>query len=130
MVNQYQLGTVNPYMQFVQDNAEESVTRAIDILKDGSFIYEIDSGAIIQVSVTIDRYSRRAKVDSIGTSAQLNSNFNTPKAVTQAAVLYVFRTLADDNIPLNAGCLKPLEIIVPKGRLYVKPNLSSSSSSR
>ena len=108
MVNQYQLETVNPYMQFVQDNAEESVTRAVDILKDGSSIYEIDSGAIIQVVITIDRYNRRAKVDFIGTSAQLNSNFNTPKAVTQAAVLYVFRTLADDNIPLNAGCLKPL----------------------
>ena len=115
MVNQYGLTTVQTYMQFVQDNAEESVRKAIDVLKDGAFIYEMDSGAKIQVKVTIDRTKRSAIIDFTGTSAQLNSNFNAPKAVTQAAVLYVFRTLVNNNIPLNAGCLKPLEIIIPEG---------------
>ncbi|MGD1871759.1 MAG: hydantoinase B/oxoprolinase family protein [Mastigocoleus sp.] len=115
MVSQYSLETVQDYMKFVQNNAEESVKRTIDILKDGSFTYEMDSGAKIQVEVTIDREKRRAKIDFTGTSKQLNSNFNAPSAVTQAAVLYVFRTLVNDNIPLNAGCLKPLEIIIPQG---------------
>ncbi|QLE57032.1 hydantoinase B/oxoprolinase family protein [Nostoc sp. TCL26-01] len=115
MVSQYGLHTVQAYMKFVQDNAEESVRRAIDVLKDGSFIYEMDSGAVIQVKVTINRENRSAIIDFTGTSKQLKSNFNAPKAVTQAAVLYVFRTLVDDNIPLNAGCLKPLEIIIPEG---------------
>ncbi|HIK04780.1 MAG TPA: hydantoinase B/oxoprolinase family protein [Trichormus sp. M33_DOE_039] len=115
MVSRYGLETVQAYMKFVQDNAEESVRRAIDVLKNGSFVYEMDSGAKIQVEVTINRKTRSAKIDFTGTSQQLNSNFNAPKAVTQAAVLYVFRTLVDDSIPLNAGCLKPLEIIVPEG---------------
>ncbi|MBE9124869.1 MULTISPECIES: hydantoinase B/oxoprolinase family protein [unclassified Coleofasciculus] len=115
MVFQYGLETVQAYMKFVQDNAEEAVRRAIDILKDGSFSYEMDNGARIQVKVTIARENRRATIDFTGTSEQLNSNFNAPKAVTQAAVLYVFRTLVDDNIPLNAGCLNPLEIIIPSG---------------
>jgi N-methylhydantoinase B len=115
MVNQYGLETVQTYMQFVQNNAEESVRRAIDVLKDGAFIYEMDNGAKVQVKVTINRKNRSAKIDFTGTSAQLNNNFNAPKAVTQAAVLYVFRTLVNDNIPLNAGCLKPLEIIIPEG---------------
>jgi N-methylhydantoinase B len=115
MVAQYGLQTVQTYMKFVQYHAEESVRRAIDILKDGSFIYEMDSGAKIQVKVTINRENRSAIINFTGTSGQLNSNFNAPKAVTQAAVLYVFRTLVDDNIPLNAGCLKPLEIIIPEG---------------
>jgi N-methylhydantoinase B len=115
MVQQYGLETVQLYMQFVQENAEESVRRAIDVLKDGHFIYGMDSGAKIAVKVTINKENRSAKIDFTGTSAQLNSNFNAPKAVTQAAVLYVFRTLVKDNIPLNAGCLKPLEIIIPEG---------------
>jgi N-methylhydantoinase B len=115
MVSQYGLETVQAYMKFVQDNAEESVRRAIDVLKDGSFIYEMDDGARIQVKVTINRENRSAIIDFTGTSRQLNTNFNAPKAVTQAAVLYVFRTLVDDSIPLNAGCLKPLEIIIPEG---------------
>ncbi|MBW4431049.1 MAG: hydantoinase B/oxoprolinase family protein [Pelatocladus maniniholoensis HA4357-MV3] len=115
MVAQYGLETVQAYMKFVQDNAEESVKRAIDVLKSGSFVYEMDSGDKIQVKVTINQKHRRATIDFTGTSAQLHSNFNAPKAVTQAAVLYVFRTLVDDNIPLNAGCLKPLEIIIPEG---------------
>lgn len=115
MVSQYGLQTVQAYMQFVQDNAEESVRRAIDVLKDGSFSYEMDNGAVISVKVTINRKQRSAVIDFTGTSGQLNSNFNAPQAVTQAAVLYVFRTLVTDNIPLNAGCLKPLEIIIPEG---------------
>lgn len=115
MVEHYGLETVKVYMQFVQDNAEESVRRTINVLKNGSFTYPMDNGAKIQVQVTIDRESRTAKIDFTGTSPQLKSNFNAPKAVTQAAVLYVFRTLVDDNIPLNAGCLKPLEIIIPQG---------------
>jgi N-methylhydantoinase B len=115
MVNQYGGETVQAYMQFVQDNAEEAVRRAINLLKDGSFNYTMDNGANIQVKVTINRENRSAIIDFTGTSAQLNSNFNAPKAVTQAAVLYVFRTLVADSIPLNAGCLKPLEIIVPLG---------------
>ncbi len=115
MVEQYGLETVQAYMKFVQDNAEESVRRAIAHLQDGAFIYKMDSGAQIQVKVTIDSVNRSAIVDFTGTSPQLHSNFNAPKAVTQAAVLYVFRTLVDDSIPLNAGCLKALEIIVPTG---------------
>ncbi|WP_088240997.1 hydantoinase B/oxoprolinase family protein [Calothrix rhizosoleniae] len=115
MVAQYGLDIVQAYMNFVQDNAEELVRKAIDVLKDGSFIYEMDTGAKVQVKVTINRANRSAKIDFTGTSPQLNNNFNAPKAVTQAAVLYVFRTLVDDSIPLNAGCLKPLEIIIPPG---------------
>jgi N-methylhydantoinase B len=115
MVGQYGLQTVQAYMKFVQDNAEESVRRAIAVLRNGEFIYEMDSGAKIQVKVTINQENRSAIIDFTGTSGQLNSNFNAPKAVTQAAVLYVFRTLVEDNIPLNAGCLKPLEIIIPAG---------------
>ncbi|KST62362.1 hydantoinase B/oxoprolinase family protein [Mastigocoleus testarum] len=115
MVAQYGLETVQAYMQFVQDNAELAVRKAIDVLKDGLFCYEMDNGAKIQVKVIINKENRSAKIDFTDTSNQLNSNFNTPKAVTQAAVLYVFRTLVNDNIPLNAGCLKPLEIIIPQG---------------
>ncbi len=115
MVKQYSLEVVQNYMRFVQDNAEEAVRKAIDVLTDGSFSYEMDSGAKIQVEVTINKENRSAKIDFTGTSKQLNSNFNAPKAVTQAAVLYVFRTLVKDNIPLNAGCLNPLEIIIPTG---------------
>jgi N-methylhydantoinase B len=115
MVSQYGIDTVQAYMKFVQANAEESVRKAINLLKDGSFSYEMDNGARIQVKVKIHQESRSATIDFTGTSEQLNSNFNAPKAVTQAAVLYVFRTLVDDNIPLNAGCLNPLEIIIPVG---------------
>ena len=115
MVSQYGIETVQAYMKFVQANAEESVRKAINLLKDGSFSYEMDNGATIKVKVTIHQESRSATIDFTGTSEQLNSNFNAPKAVTQAAVLYVFRTLVDDHIPLNAGCLDPLEIIIPVG---------------
>ncbi len=115
MVNQYGLETVQIYMGYVQDNAEESVRRAIDVLKDGEFTYEMDGGSQIKVTIKIDKQTRSATIDFSGTSPQLNTNFNAPKAVCKAAVLYVFRTLVDDQIPLNAGCLKPLNIIIPEG---------------
>ncbi|MDB9513459.1 hydantoinase B/oxoprolinase family protein [Kamptonema animale CS-326] len=115
MVKHYGLATVQAYMGYVQDNAEESVRRVIDILKDGEFTYPMDAGGLIKVAITIDKSSRSAKIDFTGTSPQQNSNFNAPAAVCKAAVLYVFRTLVNDDIPLNAGCLKPLEIIIPEG---------------
>jgi 5-oxoprolinase (ATP-hydrolysing) len=115
MVNQYGLETVQTYMGYVQDNAEESVRRAIDVLKDGEFTYEMDGGSKIKVTIKIHKQTRSATIDFSGTSPQLNSNFNAPQAVCKAAVLYVFRTLVDDQIPLNAGCLKPLNIIIPEG---------------
>ena len=115
MVEHYGLETVQAYMGFVQDNAEESVRRVIEVLSDGEFTYPMDSGGQIKVAITIDKSARRAKIDFTGTSPQQFNNFNAPAAVCKAAVLYVFRTLVDDDIPLNAGCLKPLEIINPEG---------------
>jgi 5-oxoprolinase (ATP-hydrolysing) len=115
MVAQFGRDTVAAYMQHVQDNAEESVRRVITALKDGAFDLELDNGAHIMVKVTVDAAAREATIDFSGTSAQLTNNFNAPKAVTMAAVLYVFRTLVDDDIPLNAGCLKPLHVVVPQG---------------
>ncbi|MBE7419042.1 MAG: hydantoinase B/oxoprolinase family protein [Ideonella sp.] len=115
MVAQFGRETVAAYMQHVQDNAEESVRRVITALKDGRFELELDNGARIEVKVTVHALQREATIDFTGTSAQLPNNFNAPKAVTMAAVLYVFRTLVDDDIPLNAGCLKPLHVIVPDG---------------
>ncbi|MEG4333865.1 hydantoinase B/oxoprolinase family protein [Microcoleus sp. AT9_A2] len=115
MVEHYGLETVQAYMGFVQDNAEESVRRVIEVLSDGEFTYQMDSGGQIKVAITIDKSARSAKIDFTGTSAQQANNFNAPAAVCKAAVLYVFRTLVDDDIPLNAGCLKPLEIINPEG---------------
>ena len=117
MVEHYGLETVQAYMGFVQDNAEESVRRVIDVLKDGNFSLELDNGGKIQVAITINQDKRSAKIDFTGTSHQLDNNFNAPLAVTKAAVLYVFRTLVDDDIPLNYGCLKPLEIVIPEGCL-------------
>ncbi len=142
MVAQFGRDTVAAYMQHVQDNAEESVRRVITALKlkpraapqgapppagagpapdghapgqDGHFELALDNGAVIRVQVTVDTAAREATIDFSGTSAQLPNNFNAPKAVTMAAVLYVFRTLVDDDIPLNAGCLKPLRVVVPEG---------------
>jgi len=121
MVGHYGLETVKAYMKYVQDNAEESVRRVIEVLKDGEYIYPMDGGGQIQVKITIEPESRSAKIDFTGTSPQQNNNFNAPAAVCKAAVLYVFRTLVDDDIPLNAGCLKPLEIIIPEGCM-LNPN--------
>lgn len=117
MVQQFGLATVQVYMSHVQDNAEASVRRVIDVLQDGRFTYQMDNGSQIQVTITIDRDRRSARIDFTGTSPQQPTNFNAPAAVCKAAVLYVFRTLVDDDIPLNAGCLKPLEIIIPDGCL-------------
>lgn len=117
MVDHFGLDVVRAYMGHVQDNAEESVRRVLDGLDDGVFKYEMDNGAQIQVQVRIDKASRTADVDFTGTSAQQPSNFNAPFPVCRAAVLYVFRTLVDDDIPLNAGCLKPVRIIAPEGSM-------------
>jgi 5-oxoprolinase (ATP-hydrolysing) len=114
LVAHYGAGTVRAYMQHVQDNAEESVRRVITSLKDGEFTLPLDNGALIQVAVRVEPSSRSACIDFTGTSAQLRDNFNAPRAVTTAAVLYVFRTLIADDIPLNAGCLKPLRIVLPE----------------
>ncbi|XHS77197.1 hydantoinase B/oxoprolinase family protein [Burkholderiaceae bacterium UC74_6] len=115
MVALHGRATVAAYMQHVQDNAEASVRRVIEALHDGQFKLTLDSGAHIEVKVSVDRERRAATIDFTGTSAQTPDNFNAPRSVTMAAVLYVFRTLVDDDIPLNAGCLKPLEVIVPEG---------------
>jgi 5-oxoprolinase (ATP-hydrolysing) len=117
MVAHFGLAVVRAYMQHVQDNAEESVRRVLDVLTDGRFEYEMDSGAKIAVTIAIDKAKRSARVDFGGTSAQQATNFNAPSAVCKAAVLYVFRTLVDDEIPMNAGCLKPLEIVIPEGSM-------------
>lgn len=117
MVEHYGLETVQAYMGHVQDNAEAAVRRVIGTLRDGSFTYQLDTGEQIQVAITIDRNNHSATIDFTGTSCQLKTNFNAPAAVCKAAVLYVFRTLVDDDIPLNAGCLKPLDIIIPEGTM-------------
>jgi len=117
MVDYYGLEVVRAYMRHVQDNAEESVRRAIDHLQDGSFVLDLDNGARIAVSVAVDRADRSAVIDFSGSSPQLPDNFNAPGAITTAAVLYVFRSLVADDIPLNAGCLKPLRIVVPDGSM-------------
>ena len=117
MVGQFGLDVVNAYMGHVRDNAEESVRRVIGVLQDGAFEAPMDIGATIKVRVTIDQPNRSATIDFTGTSQASESNFNAPYAVSVAAVLYVFRCLVDDDIPLNGGCLKPLNIIVPEGCL-------------
>ena len=111
------LAVVEAYMRHVQDNAEASVRKVIEALKDGIFEMPMDGGAVIRVAVTVDRAARSARIDFTGTSAQAPNNFNAPGSVTKAAVLYVFRCLVDSDIPMNAGCLRPLEIVVPDGSL-------------
>ncbi len=115
MVAQFGLPVVQAYMQHVQANAEASVRRVIGALRDGAYELPMDNGAVIRVRITVDRQARSACIDFSGTSAQQDNNFNAPLAVTTAATLYVFRTLVDDDIPMNAGCLAPLKIIVPPG---------------
>jgi 5-oxoprolinase (ATP-hydrolysing) len=117
MVEHFGLEVVRAYMGHVQDNAEESVRRVIGVLKDGEFTLPMDCGADIKVSIQIAKDKRSAVIDFAGTSAQLPNNYNAPSAVAMAAVLYVFRTLVDDDIPLNAGCLKPLEVRIPEGSM-------------
>jgi 5-oxoprolinase (ATP-hydrolysing) len=117
MVTQFGLPVVKAYMGHVQDNAEESVRRVITHLKDGSFTLSLDNGAQIQVAIRVNTQARTAEIDFTGTSVQQTNNFNAPTAVCMAAVLYVFRSLVDDDIPLNAGCLKPLKVIIPEGSM-------------
>ena len=109
----YGVATVHAYMQHVQDNAEESVRRILGVLQDGAFTCKMDDGCQICVAIKVDRKHRQATIDFTGTSAQHPGNFNAPTAVVRAAVLYVLRCLVDDNIPLNEGCLKPVDIIIP-----------------
>ncbi|MFN4120264.1 hydantoinase B/oxoprolinase family protein [Acidovorax sp.] len=125
MVAEFGLDVVQAYMRHVQDNAEESVRRVITRLKDGAFTLPLDNGAQISVAVKVDAASRSATIDFTGTSPQQTNNFNAPTAVCMAAVLYVFRTLVDDDIPLNAGCLKPLNVIIPPGSM-LNPNPPAS----
>lgn len=117
MVEEFSPEVVEAYMLHVQDNAEEAVRRVIDRLADGEFTYLLDDGNAIKVKVTIDRKNRCARIDFTGTSPQLPNNFNAPASVCMAAVLYAFRTLVKSDIPLNAGCLRPLEIIIPEGSM-------------
>jgi len=117
MVDRYGIETVRAYMGHVQANAEESVRRVLERLSDGAFAVAMDDGAVIRVAVTIDKAARSARIDFSGTSAQRPGNVNAPSAIARAAVLYVFRTIVDDSIPLNEGCLKPLEIVIPEGSM-------------
>jgi 5-oxoprolinase (ATP-hydrolysing) len=117
LVEHFGLDVVRAYMGHVQDNAEEAVRRVVSALRDGSYAYEMDNGAVIKVAVRVDRGGRTAEIDFTGTSPQLAGNFNAPSSVAMAAVLYVFRTLVDDDIPLNSGCLKPLRVIIPPGTM-------------
>jgi 5-oxoprolinase (ATP-hydrolysing) len=114
MVSHYGIDVVGAYMSHVQDNAEESVRRVIEVLRDGEFEYPMDDGSVIRVRICVDRDSRSATVDFTGTSPQNPGNYNAPEAVARAAVLYVFRTLIDDDIPLNEGCFKPLDLVFPR----------------
>ncbi len=117
MVGRYGLATVSAYMGHVQANAEESVRRVLAVLRDGSFTYRLDNGSVIRVAIRVERAARAATIDFSGTSPQHRGNGNAPRAVCRAAVLYVFRTLVDDDIPLNEGCLKPLHLIIPEGSM-------------
>ncbi len=114
MVAQFSLKVVHAYMTHVQDNADESVRRVIGRLHDSSFTYEADQGNVVAVKITVDKKKREATVDFTGTSPQQGSNFNAPEPVTRAAVLYVFRVMVDDDIPMNAGCLRPIHIVIPE----------------
>jgi 5-oxoprolinase (ATP-hydrolysing) len=120
MIAQFGLDVVQAYMGHVQDNAEESVRRVLEKLNDAEFSYATDQGSTIKVKITIDKAKREATVDFTGTSEQKKNNFNAPEPVTRAAVLYVFRVMVESSIPMNAGCLKPIRIIVPEGSM-LKP---------
>ena len=120
MIDHFGLDVVQAYMGHVQDNAEESVRSVLDVLKDGEFVYHMDGGNVIKVKITVDKKARQASIDFSGTSPQNSGNYNAPTAVCKAAVLYVFRTLVNDQIPLNEGCLKPLTITIPP-RTMISP---------
>ena len=114
MIADFGLDVVHAYMKHVQDNAEEQVRRVIDVMRDGAFELPMDDGSVIRVRITFDKARREATVDFTGTSAQRPNNFNAPSAVARSAVLYVFRCLVEDAIPLNEGCLKPIRIVIPE----------------
>ncbi|MBO9465089.1 hydantoinase B/oxoprolinase family protein [Tropicibacter sp. R15_0] len=117
ITKQFGINAVHAYMGHVQDNAEESVRRVLDVLKDGRFSYPMDDGSKIEVDIRVDRENRSATIDFTGTSPQSALNYNAPMAICRAVVLYVFRTLVGRDIPMNEGCLKPLELIVPEGSM-------------
>ena len=117
MVRHFTLPVVRAYMGHVQDNAAESVRRVIGRLRDSAFSVEMDQGTAIKVRIRVDKKKREATVDFTGTSPQQPDNFNAPEPVTRAAVLYVFRVMVDDDIPMNAGCLRPIRIIIPRKSL-------------
>jgi 5-oxoprolinase (ATP-hydrolysing) len=117
MIEQFGLDVVRAYMHHVQDNAAEQVARAISKLEDGHWIKRMDNGAQVEVTITVERESRRARIDFTGTSEQTGDNFNAPRAITRACVLYVLRTLVADDIPLNDGCMAPIDLVIPEGSL-------------
>jgi len=120
LVAEFGQHVVEAYMAHVQDNAEEAVRRVLATLSDGAFAYELDDGSVVRVAITIDRDARTARVDFAGTSDQVPTNFNAPASICRAAALYVFRTLVDDDIPMNDGCLRPVELVIPDGSM-LKP---------
>jgi 5-oxoprolinase (ATP-hydrolysing) len=117
MIDHFGLPVVTAFMGHVQDNAEESIRRVIDRLEDSSFEYEMDQGCFVRVRISVDKKTRSATVDFTGSSGQRADNFNAPEPVAHAAVLYVFRVLVDDDIPINAGCLRPIRIVIPPGSM-------------
>ncbi|KRA75058.1 5-oxoprolinase [Caulobacter sp. Root656] len=117
LVAEFGQTVVEAYMAHVQDNAEEAVRRVLATLADGDFAYELDDGSVVKVAITVDRAARTARVDFTGTSDQVPTNFNAPASICRAAALYVFRTLVDDEIPMNDGCLRPVELVIPEGSM-------------
>ncbi len=125
ITHQFGADVVHAYMGHVQDNAEESVRQVLDVLTDGTFSYPMDSGARIETAIHVDKKNRSAVIDFTGTSQQSPLNYNAPRAICRAVVLYVFRTLVGRDIPMNEGCLKPLELIVPEGSM-INPNFPAA----
>jgi 5-oxoprolinase (ATP-hydrolysing) len=117
LVAEFGQDVVEAYMAHVQDNAEEAVRRVLATLNDGAFAYELDDGSVVKVAITVDRRARTARVDFAGTSDQVPTNFNAPASICRAAALYVFRTLVDDDIPMNDGCLRPVDLVIPEGSM-------------
>ncbi len=117
LVAEFGQAVVEAYMAHVQDNAEEAVRRVLATLSDGAFAYELDDGSVVKVAITVDRAARTARVDFTGTSDQVPTNFNAPASICRAAALYVFRTLVDDEIPMNDGCLRPVDLVIPEGSM-------------
>ncbi len=125
MVGHFGLKVVLAYMRHVQDNAAEAVRQVLDRLKDGDFTYELDDGSQVKVAITVDRQKRHAVIDFAGTSPQQPTNFNAPPSICRAAALYVMRTLIDQDIPMNDGCLEPVDLIIPEGSM-LRPSYPSA----